>query len=737
MQIEKNPLWRAGKHPLLWGCLLLTAVTVLNNWPMASFGFAWDDHGYVIRNYAIQDPVSLKTILWCLTAFAEANWHPMTWLALHLQFQFFGLNPGGYHVTNLLLHIANTLLLYALLYRTTRAVGKSLFVAALFSVHPLHIESVAWISEIKDVLSTFFFLLTLHAYASYARRPELWRYGLVGLLLALGLASKPMLVTAPFVMLLLDYWPLGRWTGGPEAAFPGAAGPRFPNRRLILEKLPFFAMVAVVCVLTFLAQREGGAVVHLGAISLALRLGNVANSYVLYLWRMLWPWPLSFFYPYTPVPPWRIVLCLCGLVALSLVAWRNRRRAPYVLCGWLWYLGTLVPVIGLVQVGSQAMADRYTYIPSIGVFVAAAWLLDALRTRLRVSVLLPAALAGATIFMAMSASLDYLLKWINEEELYQHGLNIYPDNAIALNNYGIYLVERQKNDRALQHFKKEMEINPQAARGLINLGSLALLERKYPEALQHLVAALRVNPKNGMIYYLLGQVFLKIHDYTVAEALFRHALHSKQSVSRAAAALADLYVTQGRHDEALDVAAAFLPNLYDKDPPKALLLWNASRAHRLKGDTAKAREVAAEALRLQPVFPNASRELALLALGDGALDAAVSLLKESHQQTPWEPENWALLGQLYLRQGKYSRAYEQFRRALTRSQELHATTETEIHLALAALLQRFGRPDIAALHVARAHDLRILCSPKDAPAFRSRLEEAAPAVSPPIQGSPQ
>jgi tetratricopeptide (TPR) repeat protein len=737
MQIENNPLWRAGKHPLVWGCLLLSAATLLNNWPMASFGFAWDDHGYVVRNFALQDPVSLKSLLWCLTAFAEANWHPLTWLTLHLEFQFFGLNPGGYHVVNLLLHLANTLLLFALLYRTTRAVGKSLFVAALFSVHPLHIESVAWISEVKDVLSTFFFLITLHAYASYAKRPNGWRYALVGLLLALGLASKPMLVTAPFVLALLDFWPLGRWKAGPQAAFPDAAGPRFPVRRLILEKLPLLAMGAAVCVLTFLAQHEMGAVASLDAISLPLRLGNVVNSYIFYLWRMIWPWPLSFFYPYTPMPLWRIALCLCGLLGLSLLAWQTRRRAPYLLFGWLWYIGTLVPVIGIVQVGAQAMADRYTYIPSIGVFVAAAWLLDALRLRLRISPLLPAVLATATIFLSMCASLDYLLKWINEEELYQHGLSIYPENAIALNNYGIYLVERQKRDNAVKQFKKDLELNPKATRGMINLASLALLEKNYPEALNHLASALQLNPKNGMIYFLLGQTFLKIHDEAMAEAFFNKALYSKQSAFRAAAALAELYVTQGRYDAALAVATTYLSSIYDKDPQKALLLWSASRAHRLKGETEKAREIAHEALQLQPEFPNAYRELALLALGDNDPDEAVRLLKESHKKTPWEPENWALLGQIYTRQGKYSRAYEHFRRALTRSQELDAQTETDIHLTMEALLHRFRRPDNAALHSARAHDLRTLASPREAASFRQRLEDAALAVPAPEPAPPQ
>ncbi|OLN28461.1 Tetratricopeptide TPR_2 repeat protein [Desulfovibrio sp. DV] len=721
MQIENNPLFRAGKNPLVWGCLLLTAVTILNNWPMAAFGFAWDDHGYIVRNYPIQDPVSLKSILWCLTAFAEANWHPLTWLALHIQFQFFGLNPGGYHVVNLLLHLANTLLLYALLFRTTRAVGKSLAVAALFSVHPLHIESVAWISEIKDVLSTFFFLLTLHAYTSYARRPGPGRYGLVCLSLACGLAAKPMLVTAPFVLVLLDYWPLGRWLAGPTAVLQTPIVPRFPARRLILEKLPLLAMVAAVCVLTFMAQHDGGAVAKLSSLPILMRLGNVANSYLLYLWRMIWPWPLSFFYPLVPVPIWRFALCLLGLAVLSYAMWRTRRNKPYLLFGWLWYLGTLVPVIGLVQVGSQAIADRYTYIPSIGVFIAASWIIDDLRKRVRLSVLLPAAMTIAVVFILMCVSLDYLLKWINEEELYSYGLSLDENNPIARNNLGIFLIKNKNSGDAAKQFKSDLEINTNSEAARLNLANISLMRGNYSEMLDYLLPALQINPNNGLIYYFLGQMFNQVHDTEMAEKLFRKGLNFKDLKFKTAVALTDVLIQEGHYKEALSVSENFMSKIYDKDPQKSMLLWNSSRAHRLKEDFVNAKIDAERALQLQPIFPNARRELALLAVNGKNTYAAVKELKLSLGQYPFDPNTWALLGQIYFDQGRYSRAYEQLRRALCHEHELYDNFAIDAHLNMAVLLRRFGQADDAALHSARANDLRLIATSKAAQSLRQRL----------------
>jgi len=722
MQIEKNPLWRTGKHPLFWGCLLLTAVTVLNNWPMIAFGFAWDDHGYVVRNYPIQDPVSLKSILWCLTAFAEANWHPMTWLALHLQFQLFGLNPGGYHVTNLLLHIANTLLLYALLYRTTRAVGKSLFVAALFSVHPLHIESVAWISEIKDVLSTFFFLLALQAYASYARRPGLWRYGLVGLMLALGLASKPMLVTAPFVMLLLDYWPLGRWTGGPEAALPGEAAPRYPARQLILEKLPFLAMVGAVCILTFLAQRDGGAVASLSHTPMMVRLANVANSYVMYVWRMIWPWPLSFFYPYETIPAWRFAACLAGLVLASACFWRLRRPKPYLLIGWLWYLGTLVPVIGLVQVGSQAMADRYTYIPSIGLLLAGAWLLDDLRKRVKLSLLLPTAMTAAVMILFMCLSLEYLLKWSSEEDLYTYGMSIDKGNTVAILNHSLLTLQSNKPKTAIEQLNKVIDISPGSFLARANLSAIYLQMNDLDRAFDNILTALKLNPKHEMVYRILGKIFQSRHDYEFATRLYHEGLKHTKPDSPLALDLAMALINQQQYEKVLKLCDKHLPHTTDKNPVRAFLLLYKATAYRHLKSTDKAREVLTASLALQRPFPHAHRELAALALADNMPDLAEKELINSLREYPYDPATICMLAQIYSSKGKYRKAYQLYRRAATfPAAALDENDAIDLHLGYAAVLRHFDQDSAADVQSALAQDLRLLKSPRAATTYRDRL----------------
>ena len=722
MQIEKNPLWRIGKHPLLWGCLLLAAVTILNNWPMAAFGFAWDDYGYVVRNYPIQDPVSLKSLLWCLTAFAEANWHPTTWLALHLQFQLFGLNPGGYHVTNLLLHIANTLLLYALHYRTTRAVGKSLFVAALFSVHPLHIESVAWISEIKDVLSTFFFLLMLHAYVTYSRRPGLWRYGLVGLLLALGLASKPMLVTAPFVMLLLDYWPLGRWTGGPEAVLPDAVGPRYLARRLILEKLPFLAMVAAACVLTFLAQRDGGAVASLSHTPMMVRLGNVTNSYVMYVWRMIWPWPLSFFYPYEAIPAWRFGACLTGLAVVSAWLWRLRGPKPYLLIGWLWYLGTLVPVIGLVQVGAQAMADRYTYIPSIGLLLASAWLLDDLRKRVKISLLLPTAMTAAVTILFMCVSLDYLLKWSSEEDLYTYGISVNGENTVALLNHSLLTLQSNQTQAAIEQLNKVLKITPGSFLARANLAAIYLQTNNQSQAFDDILAASKLNPKHEMVYKILGKIFQSFHDYDFAARIYQEGLAHTKADSSITLDLTMTLIKQHRYEEALSLCDEYLPHVPDKNPVKAFLLLYKAVAYRHLNDPEKAKEHLIAAMALQKLFPHVHRELAALALADNMPALAEKELVSSLREYPFDPAAISMLAQIYASEGKYRKAYQLYRRAATfPTSVLDENDAIDMRLGYAAVLRRFGQTNAADMQSALAQDLRFSTTPRPATIYRERL----------------
>jgi hypothetical protein len=361
-------------------CLFLTVASISTFWQVLYHEFVdYDDFQYVVENIHVRSGVTWEGIVWAFTATHMSNWHPLTWLSHMMDCQIYGMKAGMHHLTNLLIHVANTLLLFVILKRMTRALWRSAFVAALFALHPLHVESVAWIAERKDVLSTLFWVLTMLTYVRYVERPGLVRYVLVLLSFALGLMAKPMLVTLPFVLLLLDYWPLQRVRMGQSRA---GDMPRI-NRsetigdqkvvvfRLIWEKAPFFLLAAASGTVTFLAQQSGGSVRSLDLLPIQIRLANALVAYIAYIGKMIWPFKLAVFYPHAGMPPaWHVVGAGLLLACVSVMVIRAAQRSPYAIAGWLWYLGTLVPVIGLVQVASLSMADRYTYVPLIGLFMS-------------------------------------------------------------------------------------------------------------------------------------------------------------------------------------------------------------------------------------------------------------------------------------------------------------------------------------------------------------------------------
>ena len=345
-------------------CLLLAFIILATFWDVQNYDFVFDDGIYVTKNTHVRTGLTEKSILWTFTATEGGNWHPVTWLSLLLDHDLYGLNAGGYHWTNLLLHIANSILLFLSLNHLTGAAYRSGFVAALFAVHPLHIESVAWISERKDVLSTFFWLLTLWFYGHYVKKPDVARYCLILCFFILGLLSKPMLVTLPFVLLLFDYWPLKR------ADFSSNTN----VASLIVEKVPLIVISLVMSIVTFYAQRKAGAVMAFDSIPPGLRVGNAIVTYAEYMKKMVWPQGLAVFYPFfNTLPSVKILLSVLLLAGISSFVAIRGKRQPYLAVGWLWYLGTLIPVIGIIQVGSQAMADRYTYVPLIGLSIMLAW----------------------------------------------------------------------------------------------------------------------------------------------------------------------------------------------------------------------------------------------------------------------------------------------------------------------------------------------------------------------------
>jgi len=473
-----------------------------------------DDNLYIRENAIVNQGLTLKGIAWAFTTFHAANWHPLTWLSHMLDSQIFGLNAGGHLLVNALIHAANALLLFLFLRRVTGAKWRSAIVAALFALHPLHVESVAWAAERKDTLSTFFALLSLVAYARYVEVTSWKRYALVAVTLALGLMAKPMLVTWPFVLLLLDYWPLHRFQWQPKtgtAGFVRALGP------LVREKLPLFCLAAASMVMTFIAQSHGGAVRTFANVPVSLRLANAVVSYAKYLFRTMWPSNLTVYYPFsrTGVPLWQLLCAIVLLAVITTFAFRQARERPYLLMGWLWFVGTLVPVIGLVQVGGAAMADRYHYVPSIGLFVAFVFGLSDLAGAFRIGHVAMSALTIAALSILTCLTAVQIGRWRNNTTLFLYTLSLTPDNRMIENNVGTLLGESGRYDEAAAHFAKALRTKPDFLEVIsdadirANLGLLLARQGKAAEAVEQLNEALRLNPNNADAHNNLGVVLLR------------------------------------------------------------------------------------------------------------------------------------------------------------------------------------------------------------------------------------
>jgi tetratricopeptide (TPR) repeat protein len=518
-------------------CLFLVLATLTVYWQVGNYEFVnLDDDKYIIENSQVQKGLSRESVAWAFTTDHMANWHPVTWLSHMLDFQLYGLNPRGHHLTNVFFHLVNTLLLFLVLQRMTGALWRSGFVAALFALHPLHVESVAWVAERKDVLSTLFWMLTLWAYIGYVKRPGVKRYLLIIVPFALGLMAKPMLVTLPFVLLLLDYWPLERiqlgqaGIGHPAASQPSiiAKKPRAQALSLLLEKIPLFLLAVGSSVVTFMVQTGGGAVGALEVYPFKLRIANALLAYVRYIIKMIWPQNLAVFYPHPgqSLPMWQAAAAGLLLLLISAVVIRVGRRQPYLPVGWLWYVGTLVPVIGLVQVGAQAMADRYTYVPLIGLFIMVAWAVPELLARWRHSK--PAlVLAATSLVVALMVCTSLQVKhWKNSLTLFGHALRVTTNNSQIHNNLANVLTQKGMLQKAIAHYSKALEINPNYADAHINLGVALANQGRLADAIKHYSAALRLKPKSpelhnnlGVALYSKGNVHAAIENYLTAVEL--------------------------------------------------------------------------------------------------------------------------------------------------------------------------------------------------------------------------
>ncbi len=664
--------------------LALVVATVLLYLPVRGFDYvAYDDHDYVVNNGRVLAGLTWDGVAWAFASGHASNWHPLTWLSHMLDAELFGPGPAGPHLVNVAFHAANTALLFGvLLLYFPGAVRRSAWVAALFALHPLRVESVAWVAERKDVLSAFFFLLALGAYAVglRARASQIPNLGSRAPLLpalaffALGLMSKPMLVTLPCVLLLLDLWPLGRLS----AASPRALLAGLPP--LLREKIPFFALAAASCVVTFLVQRDGGAVQGLGAFTPGERVANAFVACALYLRNTFWPAGLAVFYPHPGRWPAPAVAASALLVAaLCVAAVRAARIHPFITTGWFWFLGMLVPVIGLVQVGGQSHADRYAYLPHVGLFVALAWGAAALARRWRAP---PAALAVAAVLPLLAcavATRAQLHHWRDTETLFTRAVAVTNNNALAHNNLGNALAARGALDdgvshlrRALAlrpdypdahsnlgdallqqgdlpgaavHFRRAVELDPDFPEPRYNLGNLALESGDFAEAVGHFEKALATRPDFAMASNNLGNALLRLGRAAEAVARFEHALALRPDFVAARHNLGSVLHQLGRSEEAL----AHYRKIVELQPANANAHNNLGWLLRQLGRAEEAVSATREAVRLRPGYAEAHDNLAKALLAAGRVEEALEHCRTSLRLQPDDPITLATLASIQAR----------------------------------------------------------------------------------------
>jgi Flp pilus assembly protein TadD len=506
---------------------LLAALALALYFPTLRYSFInYDDPDYVEHNARVTAGLTTETFTWAFTATEQSNWHPLTWLSHALDCELFGLDAGAHHRTNVVLHALNGCLLFLTLRRLTGAHWRSLMVAALFAVHPVNVETVAWIAERKSLLSATFFFLALWAYAVYAARP-LWQSGLlVAMLFALGLMAKPMVITLPCVLLLLDYWPLHRFG---EGASELTAPPTLAS--LVGEKIPLFALAAASAGATIYAQSKGAALRSLERIPVDLRVENALYSYALYLEKLFWPAGLALPYPHpgSGLGLWRVALATAVLLGITGLVWLSGRTQPYFVTGWLWFLGMLVPVIGIIQVGRQGMADRYLYLPMIGIAIMAVWGASAIADRVRVGVAPRVAIAAAVVTAFAAIAYVQVGYWRSSEALWQHALDVTRDNAVAEDQLGMALLTSGHHDEAFDHFQRAAQIDPTDATSHLNLGAFysergdtARAITMYEKALEWTADA----PTRLLLYTNLGFAYVSTGQYEAAERYLHLARQS-------------------------------------------------------------------------------------------------------------------------------------------------------------------------------------------------------------------
>jgi tetratricopeptide (TPR) repeat protein len=680
-------------------------VTAAVFWQVSSFDFVrYDDDKYVTENHHVKAGLTRGGIAWAFLCVYANNWHPLTWLSHMLDCRIFAANPAGHHLTNLFFHIINTLLLFFILKRMTDFPWRSAFVAALFAIHPLHIESVAWVAERKDVLSTLFFMLTIWAYVRYVERPGIYRYLAILLFFALGLMSKPMLVTLPFVLLLLDFWPLGRLhLEGPgfiidpnDMKAVGDGNGKKSAMGLIIEKIPLFILSGASICVTLFAQWSG--IAPIISLQFSTRISNALVSYISYVGKMIWPHDLAVFYPYPEIIPlWQVGGASLLLVLITGVAMRLRRRYAYVITGWLWYLGTLVPVIGLVQVGYQSMADRYTYLPMIGLFIAIAWTVPDLLAGWRFHRIALIALAVCVIAALMTVSLFQIRYWQNSMTLFARALSVTKNNFVIENNMGASLAELGKFGEAITHYQEALKIKPDDFESRYNLANALARQGKMEEAVSHYAGILQTQPDSAAVHNNMGIALSQLGRNDEAIVHVREAIRIKPDFQDAGSNLEKALMGQTRTkkpvQEKMDIQPAD-PNSAEGQLRMGLSLFQEGRAD-------EAIPKFEEALRLNPKLVAAHISLGLIMAQKRDLDKAIEHFRKALKIKPDIAEVHNSLGVALTYKGALEEAVEHFETALKINPKF-----AKAHNSLAVALAQKGRTDEAISHLRKALQLQ-------------------------------
>jgi len=653
----------------IYFALAVSALLVF--WQVRNFDFVnYDDDDYVYENPHVLNGLTADGVIWAFTTNRSAHWHPLTWLSLMLDCQLFGLGPGRIHLINLLLHIVNTLLLFTVLKKMTGSLWPSAFVAAAFALHPMHVESVAWIAERKDVLSTFFLLLTLAAYVSYVSRPSVFRYIAALATFALGLMAKPMLVTLPFVLLLLDYWPLNRLmpqtiaaSGRQQRKSAPAADENPTLYRIIIEKVPFFALSVISSVITFLVMRSGGTVANIDIVSLNNRIANTFLSYAEYMGKMVWPQNLAVFYPLKAegsIPFWHVAMCALLLLGISVFVVRLGRNQRYLPFGWFWFVGTLIPVIGIVQVGSQAYADRYTYIPYIGLFIMLTWYPQQLLSKWlsappqrKIALGIAAAMVLTVMGIGTYRQVGY---WKDSFTLFTHAVEVTPNNWLAYNNLGAEYDDLGRYRDAIEFFKQAIRIKPDYAEAHNNLGFAYGKLGRWQDAVEAHKRAIRINPDLAKAHCNLGNAYGNLGRYQESIEAYKQAIRINPGFAEAHYNLGGTYGKLGRYQDAVE---AYKQAIRIK-PDLAEAHCNLGVAYGELGRWQDAIETYKQAIRIKPDLAEAHYNLGVAYGTLGRYQVAIEAYKQAIRIKPDLADAHYNLGVAYFLIGDKGSALEEY-----------------------------------------------------------------------------